>query len=89
MFAPNIARVDDIIADDWKVLDVGGWYRPFNRADVVVDLMKYDSRGIGGSSGAGREHFSASSWLVHDISSGPLPFADNEFDYSFVTYRRK
>jgi SAM-dependent methyltransferase len=86
VFAANIARVDELVSDDWKVLDVGGWYRPFNRADVVVDLMDYDSRGLGGSCGAGSEHFSASSWLVHDISGGPMPFADKEFDFVICSH---
>jgi hypothetical protein len=30
-----------------SVLDVGGWYVPFNRADSVVDLMPYETRGSG------------------------------------------
>lgn len=86
MFPPNVARVEQQISDGWRVLDVGGWYQPFNRADVVVDLLGHDTRGLGGSSGAGPEHFTASSWLVHDISSGPLPFADKEFDYVICSH---
>lgn len=81
MFQPNVAEIEKFITADSRVLDVGGWYQPFTRADVVVDLLDYDSRGLGGRAGSGRERFSANSWVIHDISSGPLPFDDGEFDF--------
>lgn len=86
MFGPNVAHVEGIIRDKWKVLDVGGWYRPFNRADVVVDLLGHESRGLGGSDGGTKERFTDSSWLVHDISGAPLPFADKEFDFAVCSH---
>lgn len=79
-------RIEGIIRDNWKVLDVGGWYRPFNRADVVVDLLGHESRGLGGRDGGGEERFTRTSWLVHDISGAPLPFADNEFDFAVCSH---
>jgi hypothetical protein len=29
-----------------RVLDAGGWYRPFNLATHVIDLNPYDSRRV-------------------------------------------
>lgn len=81
MFQPNVAAIENLITEDSRVLDVGGWYQPFNRADVVVDLLDYDSRGLGGRRGTGRERFSTESWVIHDVSSGPLPFENGEFDF--------
>jgi hypothetical protein len=39
------------------VLDVGGWGRPFTRADWVLDLMPYETRGLYGRDGTGEERF--------------------------------
>ena len=33
------------VADDAVVLDIGGWAKPFPRADWVVDMKDYCSRG--------------------------------------------
>ena len=32
------------LPDSAKVLDVGGWAAPLNRADWVIDQMPYESR---------------------------------------------
>lgn len=81
MLAANVARVLDLVREGDRVLDVGGWYQPFTRADVVVDLLPHATRGLGGRAGPGPERFDASTWVVHDVCSGPLPFADGTFDY--------
>jgi hypothetical protein len=81
MFEPNVTRVLDLLRDDDRVLDVGGWYQPFCRADVVVDLLPYATRGLGGRTGVGPERFDASTWVVQDVCSAPLPFPDGAFDY--------
>ena len=50
------------------VLDVGGWASPFRRADWVLDLMPYDTRGLYGPVlGGQEEHFSARTWVQRDI----------------------
>jgi hypothetical protein len=71
------------LPDDAVVLDVGGWGSPFERADWVLDLMPYDTRGLYGYDQATAvERFSAATWVVHDVCSRqPWPFADDQFDF--------
>jgi hypothetical protein len=75
--------------DDQLVLDVGGWAAPVNRADWVIDLMPYESRGVlmPGGFGPGPERFDAGRWVVADICSHqPWPFADDQFDFAICTF---
>lgn len=82
MFDPNLSRVLDSITEGHRVLDVGGWAKPFNRADWVVDIMPYDTRGWAGRQGPERERFSRETWVQMDVSSRqPLPFEDGFFDF--------
>lgn len=80
--AANMKRVlERISPGDW-VLDVGGWWKPFNRADEVVDMLPYESRGGGGSIGPGPELFTNATWHHADICEG-LPFPDKTFDFVY------
>ena len=73
------------IPDDGLVLDVGGWAKPLARADWVIDLLPYETRGLYGE--ATGERFSAATWVQHDICSrDPWPFADDQFDYAVRVY---
>ncbi len=77
------------LSDDDRVLDVGGWAAPLNRADWVIDLMPYETRGaLGiGSFGPGPERFSKSTWVQRDICARqPYPFEDGFFDFAVCTY---
>jgi hypothetical protein len=70
-----------------QVLDVGGWADPFERADWVIDLMPYETRGLYGSSDPARERFSADTWVVRDICDrDPWPFADDQFDFAVCSH---
>lgn len=84
------SSVDRILADvgpDAVVLDIGGWAKPFCRANYVVDLMAYETRGVLGRQGPEPERFSADTWVQHDISSGePLPFGDGEIDFAICSH---
>lgn len=80
MLSENRDRVLSSLPDDALVLDIGGWARPFRRANYVVDAFPYESRGIGGSDGSDAERFTADTWIVADVNR-PLPFADKQFDY--------
>jgi len=82
-YPPNVERVLSCIAPADTVLDVGGWYKPFNRADFVVDLHSHDTRGQGGSIGKGPERFSAATWAQMDINETRLPFQDKEIDFVY------
>jgi hypothetical protein len=65
-----------------RVLDVGGWYQPFNLATHVIDLRPYESRRthdpLDPEDG---ERFSARTWVVHDVCNAPWPFPDKLFDF--------
>lgn len=76
----NISRLLREIKDEDRVLDIGGWWKPFRRADYVVDWKSYETRG-GGSIGAGLERFSRDTWFQQDVCSNPLPFPDRFFDF--------
>jgi len=70
------------LPDDALVLDIGGWGKPFPRADWVVDVKDYATRGLYGSEPAGEERFSADTWVQRDICAAePLPFEDEQFDF--------
>ena len=45
MYQPNEAKVLALIGPDDVVLDVGGWARPFNRANYVMDCHPFETRG--------------------------------------------
>jgi hypothetical protein len=81
----NTERILAMLDDDDRVLDVGGWAAPFNRADVILDYMPYETRGalVPGGFGPGPERFDADSWVRRDICDRePWPFEDDEFDFS-------
>lgn len=64
-----------------KVLDIGAWERPFNRANWVLDVMPYETRKKHNSFPLKMsEYFSKRTWKRYDISN-KLPFKDKEFDF--------
>jgi hypothetical protein len=82
MLPENRSRILAALADDDLVLDVGGWAQPLARADWVLDLMPYETRGLYGEADPEPERFSADTWVVHDICDRePWPFADDQFDF--------
>jgi hypothetical protein len=81
MLEASRERIEALPAE-LSVLDVGGWASPLERADAVVDLMPYETRGLYGRSDPARERFSAGSWHTRDICDRePWPFRDGEFDF--------
>jgi hypothetical protein len=69
------------VSDGARVLDVGGWASPLARADWVIDLMPYETRGLYGGD-PDPERFSAETWVRRDVCARePWPFADDEFDF--------
>jgi hypothetical protein len=82
VFEPNIAEILRRVDDDALVLDVGGWAKPFVRADWVIDLMPYETRGRFGRDGSGPERFSERTWIRRDLCDrAPFPFDDDQFDF--------
>ena len=73
------------VPEDGLVLDVGGWAKPLGRADWVIDLEPYETRGLYGQ--AGDERFTADTWVQRDVCDRePWPFADGRFDYAVCTH---
>jgi Methyltransferase domain len=70
------------------VLDVGGWAQPFERADWVIDLMPYETRGLyGHRARTGEERFSVDTWVCRDICDRePWPFEDGQFDFAICSH---
>ena len=85
MLPRNLDRILARLDDDDRVLDVGGWAAPLNRADWVLDLMPYETRGglVAGGFGPGPERFDASRWVQRDICDRePWPWPDGFFDFA-------
>jgi hypothetical protein len=70
------------------VLDVGGWAQPFARADWVLDLLPYETRGLYGYDAAtASERFSERTWVRRDICDRePWPFRDGQFDFAICSH---
>jgi hypothetical protein len=79
----NVAMVLNKIGERDKVLDVGGWWKPFTRANYVVDYLSYETRGKGGNIGHLPERFDSSTWFQIDICNERLPFGDKELDFIY------
>lgn len=75
------------LPDDAVVLDVGGWAEPFARADWVIDLMPYATRGLYGAPvDPAAERFGEATWVVRDVCDrDPWPFADGQFDFAICS----
>ncbi len=88
MLPEGLARLIQLPAEA-RVLDVGGWAAPVNRADWVIDLMPYESRGALAPEGVGPgpARFSKDTWVLADICSRrSWPFEDGFFDYAVCTF---
>ena len=86
MIASSVARILREVDDEARVLDVGGWGKPFRRADAVIDQMPYETRGLYGFDGDMPERFDATSWVQRDMCARePWPFADGEFDFAICS----
>jgi len=70
-----------------RVLDVGGWVRPFNAATHVLDLMPYETREtIYAVDPDAQPRVSKDTWIIHDACRAPWPFPDKFFDFSFCSH---
>lgn len=75
-------RILDQLDEDAVVLDIGGWGRPFPRADWVIDLMPYETRGMYGYETHNPERFTRDTWIQRDLCSRePFPFDDGSIDF--------
>jgi hypothetical protein len=76
-------RAIDALPERSVVLDVGGWAEPTARADWVIDLMPYESRGLYGTPvDPAEERFDATTWVQRDVCDRmPWPFEADQFDF--------
>ena len=51
MLESSLPKILDSLGPDEVVLDIGAWGRPLTRADWVMDLMPYETRGLYGRDG--------------------------------------
>jgi hypothetical protein len=82
-------RILDLLGEADVVLDVGGWAKPFARADWVLDLQPYETRGLYGYDEGDREseRFTTETWVRRDICDRePWPFADHQFDFVICSH---
>ncbi len=77
------------LPSDARVVDVGGWAAPLNRADWVIDAMPYQTRGAIAPEGVGEgpARFTPDSWVIRDLcDKTPYPFEDDHFDFAVCTF---
>jgi len=87
MISSSVEWIARELPNNALVLDVGGWAKPFRRADVVLDQMPYATRGLYGADGQGAERFGEGSWYQRDICDHePWPFADGTFDFAICSH---
>ncbi len=80
-------EVRDLIRPGDRVLDIGGAEEVFPRANVVLDIVPYESRRPGALTDE-PEQFTADSWFVADICSPEIwqRFGDKEFDFVLCSH---
>lgn len=77
----------DRLSDSDVVLDIGGWGKPFPRADWVVDHMPYETRGMYGYETHDPERFTSGTWIQRDICDRqPFPFDDKSIDFVICSH---
>jgi len=89
MLEASRAAILERLSETDIVLDVGGWARPFARADWVVDLLPYETRGLYGhdQGSPDDERFGADTWVRRDICDRePWPFQDGRFDFAICSH---
>ncbi len=88
MLPASFERLLTDVAPEARVLDVGGWAKPMSRADWVLDLQPYATRGDYGYLGdPAAERFGPDTWVQRDICARePWPFAAGQFDFAVCSH---
>jgi SAM-dependent methyltransferase len=87
MLPSSHERIQELLSDDDIVLDVGGWANPYPRADWVIDLMPYETRGLYGERDSEPGRFGPETWVERDICDRePWPFGDDQFDFALCSH---
>src|SRR4051794_8554668 len=77
-----------MLSESDLVLDVGGWAKPFPRANHVIDVMPYETRGLYGERvDPSLERFGPDTWARRDICDRePWPYEDEQFDFVICSH---
>ncbi len=87
MIKNNEREILEALNENDLVLDIGGWDKPFNRANYVLDIQPYETRGFHNSQGGVKEYFNKKTWIIHDISARKkFPFKDKQFDFVICSH---
>jgi Methyltransferase domain len=87
MLKSSVEGVLERLGPDDVVLDIGAWGRPLTRADWVMDLMPYETRGLYGRDGPLPERFTEETWIQRDICDREAyPFRDGELDFVICSH---
>ena len=87
MLPASAERIRGRLSGADPVLDVGGWAVPFARADWVIDLMPYESRGAYGRVDDEPERFGSETWVQRDLCERvPWPFTDGQFAFAVCSH---
>jgi ubiquinone/menaquinone biosynthesis C-methylase UbiE len=79
----NLTRLRELAGGAERVLDVGGWYQPFNLATDVIDLNPYATRRVHEAlDPEDPERFDEANWVVADVCVVPWPYPDKHFDFA-------
>jgi len=89
MLESSRRRIVEQLDDSAILLDVGGWADPLARADWVIDLMPYATRGLYERCGwvaprgeTATERFTADTWVQRDLCAREAyPFEDDSVDF--------
>ncbi len=83
----NVARLSEECRPLARVLDVGGWHRPFRLATHVIDIMPHETRcGFDAIDPENEERITPDNWVIQDICLTPWPWPDKFFDYSVCSH---
>ena len=93
MYDRNVSKILQMLQPTDIVLDIGGWASPFNRANYVMDVQPYETRGyyrtigLPASQGGVREHFGHDTWIRRDLCDHePYPFPDKSVDFVICSH---
>jgi hypothetical protein len=88
MLPENAERIGSMLTDSDLVLDVGGWAKPFARANHVIDLMPYETRGLYGAGvDPAAERFGPDTWVQRDICDRePWPYENGQFEFAICSH---
>lgn len=88
----DVRKLLNELPDDALVLDVGGWASSDPRADWVIDIGSWETRGyysthLGDSGSTDGERVTPNTWVVRDISDPEAwPFDAKMFDYVICSH---